>query len=305
MPSRYFPFAQDFNSDPEGWEFTELFGDRILRVWMQLLSISDRNQSPIIKGTVDQWGSTLARTIFSKGNPRWIKRDAETVKKALLWMDDKGWMGVLQNGFRDASEASQRRVRRLSESDQRAIRELSEPCLVVFNYAKYHKTRSGISQPPNPPNPPNPDHHKNDEEKSAPPQPSAGPPNSGNGRADSDPESVKAKPKTLDPQIKEVADRIYNSDPQKFSRLIVWIKQAEQQRFVPEVIVSSLTRFEPYAHSVANWYPYLDKLIYKTDRDFNRDAHDAAHEARKEEMRDLSKSPILEIVKGLSHAKKF
>lgn len=40
---RWFPVSHDINSDPEVWELTDRFGVTGLRVWLELLSIGDRN----------------------------------------------------------------------------------------------------------------------------------------------------------------------------------------------------------------------------------------------------------------------
>lgn len=49
MPSvkHWFPVSHDINQDPEVWELTEQFGDRALRVWLEILSIADRNDGLI------------------------------------------------------------------------------------------------------------------------------------------------------------------------------------------------------------------------------------------------------------------
>lgn len=44
---RWFPVSHDFNADPEVWELTDKFGDRAIRVWLELLSIADRNDGEL------------------------------------------------------------------------------------------------------------------------------------------------------------------------------------------------------------------------------------------------------------------
>jgi hypothetical protein len=124
---RYFPVSQDINADPEVWELTDRFGDRALRVWLEILSIADRNGGKV-KGTLDGWANVLMRA-YSKGNPRWVRRDLETVQKALRWMSERGWIA-----FKDGSE----------------------PFLEVVNYPKYHKLRAERGLAPNHPNPSEP-----------------------------------------------------------------------------------------------------------------------------------------------------
>jgi hypothetical protein len=163
----------------------------------------------------------------------------------------------------------------------------SEPTLHVVKYWNYHKTRepkeAPIRLPPDLPDLPDlPDPLKNQEP--ALPEPPVDSP------------KPEPKPNGLDPGIKAVADRIYQSDRVKFQKLVVWIKQAEKNGWQTNVVTLALERFEPYAGQVEQWYPYLDKLIYKADKDINRDFHEAEHKRHKEEIRELSKSLAL---KGL------
>lgn len=44
-PKRWFPVSRDLNDDPELWEFTDTFGDRALRVWLEILAILDKSQN--------------------------------------------------------------------------------------------------------------------------------------------------------------------------------------------------------------------------------------------------------------------
>lgn len=130
---RFFPVSHDINHDPEVWELTDRFGERALRVWLEILSIADRHEG-ILKGTISDWSRSLLRT-FSKGGHRWIRRDSERLLTVLLWMSEKGWISI-----RDGSDAS----------------------LTVVNYGEYHRSREpnrsrpGVKKIPIPPNPPNP-----------------------------------------------------------------------------------------------------------------------------------------------------
>lgn len=96
---------------------------------------------------------------------------------------------------------------------------------------------------------------------------------------------------------------MYATNPIKFARLVVWIKEAEKNRFEPGVIVAALERFLPYAGSVDGWYQYLDKIIYKCQKDMNRDRHEAQHRQYQEEARELSNTPVFSLVQGLADAK--
>lgn len=130
---RWFPVNQSINHDPEIWELTHKFGDRALRVWLELLSVGDRNEG-VLKGSIESWASVFM-TVYSERNPRWIGRDLDTIQSILRWMVEKGWIVL-----RDGSETAQSGFRRLSERSQKAIRGLSSPSLIVTNYAKYHRS---------------------------------------------------------------------------------------------------------------------------------------------------------------------
>jgi len=41
---RWFPVSHDINSDPEMWDLRERFGERAGFVWLEMLSIADRNE---------------------------------------------------------------------------------------------------------------------------------------------------------------------------------------------------------------------------------------------------------------------
>ena len=91
----------------------------------------------------------------------------------------------------------------------------------------------------------------------------------------------------LDPNIREVADRIYSSDRKKFDRLVVWIKQAQQQCYRDDVIAEALLQFERYAGGVRDWYPYLDKIIDKVEKDLNAKEAQRLSEQGKEELKEI------------------
>jgi len=122
----------------------------------------------------------------------------------------------------------------------------------ITKYWKYHKRRNPVRESnsgqfvpvPNPPNLSEPNLIKNAAKLDSP------------------------KPK-LDHKIKEVADRIYNSDPQKFARLVVWIKSVQKQSFKNEHIALALESFESYAKDISDWYPYLSKVVNRVRNQSN------------------------------------
>jgi hypothetical protein len=85
-------------------------------------------------------------------------------------------------------------------------------------------------------------------------------------------DNLKPVKKTLDPQIKAVADRIYASDPAKFRRLVVWIKSVEALDYQPAWIAQALTEFEKSGGDLnGEWWPYLDKIGQKVRTKFLQD----------------------------------
>jgi hypothetical protein len=142
----------------------------------------------------------------------------------------------------------------------------------VVNYAKYHITRDVVSVPSEPSLPDRPKERNKNYEEPASPEPTAG----------------FKSPNKIDPEIKAAADPVYNSDPVKFARLIVWIKQAEKAKYSKPAIVKSLRDFLPYAASVnGEWWAYLDKLIYKAEPNLNSRQFEKEHEQRKKAEADI------------------
>lgn len=142
---RWFPVSQNINSDPEVWELTDKFGDRALRVWLEMLSWSDRNEG-LLKGKIEWWTQSLM-SVYHCHNPRWYRRDLERLQKAIRWMSERGWIAL----------------RSASDGYQSDVREGSETALVVLNYAKYHKQRVTNKLPSEPSEPSEPSkNHKND-----------------------------------------------------------------------------------------------------------------------------------------------
>jgi len=162
---RWFPVSQSINQDPEIWEMTEAFGERALRVWLEILSIGDRNEG-VLKGTIEGWAGVLM-SVYSQRNPRWVNRDLETLQRLLRWLSERGLIII-----RDGSESLQKGFKKLSEAAQKAVRDVSNPSLIIVNYGKYHKTweleRNPIgirrgSLPSEPSEPSEPIHLKKDE----------------------------------------------------------------------------------------------------------------------------------------------
>jgi len=101
---------------------------------------------------------------------------------------------------------------------------------------------------------------------------------------------TERKWENLDENIKAVADRIYASNPERFKKLITWIKQAQKFHYSDPIITEALLRFEPRAGEAARWYPYLDRIIDKVRADYDKRQSDHEHESRKQGERELANS---------------
>ena len=152
---RWFHVSHDINSDPEVWELTDRFGDRALRVWMQMLSIADTNNGRL-KGRITDWVGILLG-LYSRGNPRWQQRDRARLDALFLWMAGKGWIAISgdpegrQRALRDASDTSLTGFRQPSDLSltrlRDASRDLSDTSLEVVNYWKYNPRRDTKEYP--------------------------------------------------------------------------------------------------------------------------------------------------------------
>ena len=67
----------------------------------------------------------------------------------------------------------------------------------------------------------------------------------------------------LDPKIKEICSRIYESDPERYRQLINWVKKQQKKEYTDPMIADALRAFEPYKDTNAHWWPYLDKVLAK------------------------------------------
>lgn len=147
IPKRYFKMSHEINNDPEVWELTETFGDRSLRLWIQYLSIFDRNENSFKLSGL--WVSQLAKV---------TKLNLQTVLKATLWMIDREWILVAGEDqiTKEWSETARRLAgdwpknhRRLAgdlpETHRRMVAEWSENgrrvSLCAANYKKYNRTQ--------------------------------------------------------------------------------------------------------------------------------------------------------------------
>ncbi|HRB15970.1 MAG TPA: hypothetical protein PK224_09290 [Nitrospira sp.] len=140
-PKRWHPVSRDLNDDAELWAFTEEFGDRAIRIWLEVLAILDRTENHWrLNG---DWLGTISRK---------VRLYPKKVSASVLWMTKKGWLSVKEQ-----------------DSDGSPL-VLESP-----NYWKYHKRRDakaemegadkGTIMAPSYPNLPFPNHPNRKEEK--------------------------------------------------------------------------------------------------------------------------------------------
>lgn len=115
-PKRWFPCSRDINDDPEVWELTSRFGDRALRLWLEVLAGLDKTDNCLrLSG---DWMNSWARK---------VRQEKKTIQTAIQWMIEKGWLTV----------------------DERAA-DGAPAILSAPNYWKYHRSVERKQGPPFP-----------------------------------------------------------------------------------------------------------------------------------------------------------
>ena len=112
-PKRWFPVSHDLNSDSEVWDLTNQFGDRALRVWLEILSILDRNENEF--WLAGGWLANLSRR---------VRQTPATVSRVIRQCLANGWLTAgeeLANGWPTVLRGT--------------------------NYSKYHRTREPNKTP--------------------------------------------------------------------------------------------------------------------------------------------------------------
>ena len=99
--------------------------------------------------------------------------------------------------------------------------------------------------------------------------------------------------KTLNPIIAALTAPIYEYDPIRYRRLILWVWTQQQAGWPDEAIAKALELAKPHIHQASNWWPYLTKLLPKAK------AQAVATESDQYKKSDLTslKSILREIVK--------
>lgn len=116
---RWFPVSHEINRDPELWALEAKHGSKVLRVWLELLSIADRNDGEI-PGSAEAVANGIAWQVRLKTGK------CLTIIRAIM---DAGWAHIGTISDEQRTDDCQR--------------------ILVTNYAKYHRTREQNSSPPN------------------------------------------------------------------------------------------------------------------------------------------------------------
>ena len=129
MPTitRWFPVSHDINGDPEMWELRDLHGHQAGFIWLEILSIADRN-----KGLVGHDPEQLRNQLASKCRTSRIKAGL-----VLDWCRVKGWL-TSDDGLRVAKFAEYHKTRGTKVAPSYPS-EPSEPNLTII---KNHKNDS-------------------------------------------------------------------------------------------------------------------------------------------------------------------
>ena len=106
-PKRWHPISRDLNDDPEVWELTDMFGDRAIRIHLEVFATLDKTENEW--RLTGQWLAGLSRK---------VRQQPATVRRVIDWMLIRGWL-----------------IAKESASDGHTT------ILSARNYLKYHKRR--------------------------------------------------------------------------------------------------------------------------------------------------------------------
>jgi hypothetical protein len=267
--NHYFPVSSQLNDDPEVWILTEQFGDRSLRVMLEIYRILHHNFNHF-PDTEEVW-----KGVFNKCRIRlatgWLVRG---------YCLASGWLRVHKPLANDLKTS------------------LGSP-----NYWKYHTNEckeSDWSWDDYPPLLTKPNQtgssYKNTQ---IPDSPSAGFDKSEKKRGD----NYMAYSMGLSPELKEQSDRLYLSDKIKFQKLAAWIGQGRKHGYFESDMAEALSQFWEYRF-IDDWYPYLDQILDKVVKNRNAGEHDLETERLRQEAREFTEGkPALALVRGLGQAK--
>jgi hypothetical protein len=276
---RWFPVSHDLNRDPEVWEMRKTLGEKSLSIWLEILSIADRNEGLII-GEEKHIAGVLAAA---------CQTHSGYSVKVLRWVSER-WLTV-QRPVSDGSAEHGRTVYRVS------------------NYWKYHRTGEQNKFPPDPTEPDRTIRDSSYKNTQNPKSPSAtASPGFKNEEKKTREERLMAS-MNLIPELKKETDRLYNSDPVKFKRLAAWVAQGRKHGYLETDMAAALREFWDYRH-IDEWYPYLDTVLEKVVKDVSSKTATQAHEREKAELAEWGRNArngsgaVLGLVGGVANAKK-
>ena len=150
----------------------------------------------------------------------------------------------------------------------------------VVNYSKYHRTREPNPFPPDLPDLPIRKTDKNQSQNS----PSAGHSNQDKKKGEKD----MGVSMNLSEELKIETDRLYYSDPVKFKRLAAWVAQGRKHGYSEPDMAEALREFWGY-RAIDEWYPYLDTILTKVEKNRNRDGAVLEHELHEAEDKETAR----------------
>lgn len=69
--------------------------------------------------------------------------------------------------------------------------------------------------------------------------------------------------KKLEGELKVICAKIYESNPVKFHRIVIWVYRTQKAGYKDEVLAEVLKMFYPYCGRVDGWWKYLNSLLAK------------------------------------------
>jgi len=91
---RWFPVSHDINSDPEVWAMRHQIGEKALGIWLEILSIADRNEGEV-RGDRDE----LVRSIAGKCQASPVKvRAVINFGLRCLWLSSHPCLNTINHG---------------------------------------------------------------------------------------------------------------------------------------------------------------------------------------------------------------
>ena len=133
-PKRWHPISRDLNHDSEVWQLTDLFGDRAIRILIEVLSAIDRTENEW--RLVGPWLQGLSRV---------VRQQPSRVLRVMEWMLTKGWFVANRRADPGALYDKSRPGQGIVPVNPSAVLgDGKGDCTIILsasNYLKYHKMR--------------------------------------------------------------------------------------------------------------------------------------------------------------------